>query len=105
MHVNSVWLILLAIQACSYYIIASILLSSDPQAPRSVTSFCTVIVWQAPRRAYGIISGYDVMFVDPESGEGGTVITKERDQLFHKVEQGNMQNGMLVQVNNLLRLV
>ena len=33
----------------------------DPQAPRS---FCEVIVWQAPSRAYGAITGYDIMFPD-----------------------------------------
>ena len=63
---------------------------TDPQAPRSVTSFCTNVVWQAPFRAYGPIVGYDVMFVD---GEDSIMITKDRDELFHTVQQRDLPNG------------
>ena len=62
----------------------------DPQAPRSVISFCTVIVWQTPIRAYGTIVGYNVMFVD---GEDSIMVTKERDELFHTVQQSDLPNG------------
>ena len=61
----------------------------DPQAPRSVISFCTVIVWQTPFRAYGTIVGYDVMFVD---GEDSIMVTKDRDELFHTVQQRDLPN-------------
>ena len=75
---------------------------TDPQAPRSVTSFCAVVVWRAPFRAYGPIVGYDVMFVD---GEDSIMIMKDRDELFHTVQQGNLPNGggnMVVQVSGLI---
>ena len=75
---------------------------TDPQAPRSVASFCAVIVWQAPFRAYGPIVGYDVMFVD---GEDTIMITKDRDELFHTVQRGNLPNGggnVVVQVSVLI---
>ena len=76
---------------------------TDPQAPRSVTSFCAVIVWQAPFRAYGPIVGYDVMFVD---GEDSIIITKDRDELFHTVQQRDLPNGgggnVVVQVSVLI---
>ena len=84
-------------------------MSPDPQAPRSVTSFCAVVVWQAPRRVYGIITGYDVRFVSPGSGSdgGGTgetnvVITKNRDELFHRVQEADLPRGegeVMVQVD------
>ena len=74
-------------------------LFSDPEAPRSVTSFSTVIVWQAPSRAYGPIVGYDIMFMN---GEDSIMIMKDRDELFHGVQQGNLPNGggnVVVQVS------
>ena len=75
------------------------ILFADPQAPRSVTSFCSVIVWQAPFRAYGAIVGYDVMFMN---GEDSIMIMKDRDELFHGVLQGNLPDGgenVVVQVS------
>ena len=47
-------------------------------------------MWQAPFRAYGPIVGYDVMFVD---GEDSIMITKDRDELFHTVQQRDLPNG------------
>ena len=74
---------------------------TDPQAPRSVISFCAVIVWQTPFRAYGPIVGYDVMFVD---GEDSIMVTKDRDEFFHTMQQRNLPNGgvnVVVQVSRL----
>ena len=66
----------------------------DPQAPRSVSSFCEVIVWQAPSRAYGAITGYDVMFADTVSTSNSSVVqnlvVKNRDQFFHVVRESNL---------------
>ena len=76
---------------------------ADPQAPRSVTSFCSVIVWQAPSRAYGAIVGYDVMFI---KGEDSIMIMKDRDELFHGVLQENLPDGgqnVVVQVSVVIR--
>ena len=68
-----------------------------------MSSFCAVIVWQAPSRAYGVIVGYDVRFLNSGNDEeDGTMITKDRDELFHRVEQRNLPNGrgsVLVQVH------
>ena len=64
-----------------------------------MTSFCSVIVWQAPFRAYGAIVGYDVMFMNDENS---IMIMKDRDELFHGVQQGNLPNGgenVVVQVS------
>jgi hypothetical protein len=49
-------------------------------------------VWQAPSRAYGTIVGYDVMFLGAGGGEGN-VVTKNRDELFHRVERSNLPAG------------
>ena len=64
----------------------------DPQAPRTVTSFCDVIVWQAPSRAYGVVTGYDVRFFNLGSADEGNVISKERDELFHMVKESDLPN-------------
>ena len=62
---------------------------AGPHAPRSVTSFCTVIVWQAPTRVSGFITGYQLRFYSSEQFGSGTgqmvLITKGRDELFHAV--------------------
>ena len=66
-----------------------------------MTSFCTVIVWQAPFRAYGFITGYQLRLgtnhtIEEDrarteedqvgSGKGQVVLVrKSRDQLFHRV--------------------
>ena len=67
-----------------------------------MTSFCTVVVWQAPFRAYGAIVGYDVMFVDSEAS---ITIMKDRDELFHGVQPGNLPNrdgNVVVQVSMVM---
>ena len=64
----------------------------DPQAPRAVTSFCDVIVWQAPSRAYGAVTGYDVRFFNLGSADEGNVISKDRDELFHVVKESDLPN-------------
>ena len=86
-----------------------IVFALDPEAPRSVTSFCTVVVWQAPRRAFGVITGYDIAFLS--SGAGGIgqgqeiVTTKKGDELFHRVEERDLtgQEGQVfVRVQKIL---
>ena len=85
--------------------------SSGPQSPRSVMSFCSVIVWQAPFRAYGFITGYEVRLFNSNSNMaedfmdgdlvGSVVISKNRDELFHEVSARDMPRGnssVLVQV-------
>lgn len=65
-------------------------------------SFCSVIVWQAPSRVYGVITGYDVMFLKSGSGGGDVMVSKNRDELFHRVTEENVLNGegeTLVQVS------
>ena len=47
-------------------------------------------MWKAPIRAYWPVVGYDVMFVD---GEDSIMIPKDRDELFHAVQQRNLPNG------------
>ena len=61
----------------------------DPQAPRTVTSF---IVWQAPSRAYGAVTGYDVRFINLGIADEGNVISKEKDELFHVVKESDLPN-------------
>jgi hypothetical protein len=55
-----------------------------------VMSFCSVIVWQAPSRAYGVISGYDLMLFNPGNASESSVINKERDELFHIVKESDL---------------
>ena len=81
----------------------------DPQAPRSVTSLCEVIVWQAPSRAYGAITGYDVIFADTVSTSNSSVVQnlvlKDRDQLFHVVRESDLPRpggAPMIQVSNTL---
>ena len=62
------------------------------QPPRSVTSFCSVIVWKAPTRAYGVITGYEVSFSLP-GGDNGVIVSKNRDELFHAVKASNLPRG------------
>ena len=62
------------------------------QPPRSVTSFCSVIVWKAPIRAYGVITGYEVSFSLP-GGDNGVIVSKDRDELFHAVRAGDLPHG------------
>ena len=62
-----------------------------------MTSFCAVVVWQAPRRAYGAITGYDIAFLS--SGIRGTeeltATTKRGDELFHRVEEKDRASNIL----------
>lgn len=55
----------------------------DPQAPRSVVSYCTFITWQAPSTVYSVITGYDVMFLKSTADLNNYVVTKGRNELFH----------------------
>ena len=51
-------------------------------------------MWQAPSRAYGAITGYDVMFADTVSTSNSSVVQnlvlKDRDQLFHVVRESDL---------------
>jgi hypothetical protein len=72
--------------------------SPDPQAPRSVSSYCAFIVWQAPSTVYGTITGYDIMFL---KSNNQFIFPKRRNELFHIIEEGNIPDGegeVLVQV-------
>ena len=60
----------------------------DPEAPRSVTSFCIVVVWRPPNRAYGVITGYDIAFLIGQEQE--IVTTKKGDEHFHRVEEKDL---------------
>lgn len=73
----------------------------DPQAPRSVVSYCTFITWQAPSTVYSVITGYDVMFLKSTADLNNYVVTKGRNELFHIVEEENIPDGegeVLIQV-------
>ena len=78
------------------------------QPPRSVTSFCSVIVWMAPTRAYGVITGYEVSF-SLAGGDNSVIVSKNSDKLFHVVRTRNLPHGegdILVMVSiYLLHLV
>ena len=70
------------------------------QPPRSVTSFCSVIVWKAPTRVYGVITGYDVSF-SPPGEDNGVIVSNDRDELFHVVRASELpprQGDILVKV-------
>ena len=62
------------------------------QPPRSVTSFCSVIVWMAPTRAYGVITGYEVSF-SLAGGDNSVIVSKNRDEFFHVVTARNLPRG------------
>ena len=77
-------------------------------------SFNSVIVWQAPFRAYGFISGYQIRLfnfeanngvpgqIDEETLPGSVVISKNRDKLFHLLSANEVPIGsgeVFVQVN------
>ena len=49
-----------------------------------VLSNCSVVVWRAPRRAFGAITGYEVKFFIPNTSQN-IVISKDRDVFFHLV--------------------
>ena len=62
------------------------------QPPRSVTSLCSVIVWKAPTRTYGVITGYEVSF-SLSGRDNGVVVSKNRDELFHIVRASELPRG------------
>ena len=71
------------------------------QPPRSVTSFCSVILWKAPTRAYGVITGYEVSFSLP-GVDNGVIVSKNRDEFFHVVKAGDLprrEGDILVRVS------
>ena len=79
----------------------------------SGSSLCDVpsvlsVVWQAPYRAYGFITGYHVKMFSAISGAEGEIIQKQRDEFFHKVVEGNLPPGgldggeILIEVSVLL---
>ena len=51
-------------------------------------------MWQAPSRAYGAITGYDVTFADTVSTSNSSVVQnlvlKDRDQFFHVVRESDL---------------
>ena len=53
------------------------------QPPCFVTSFCSVIVWKAPTRTYGVVTGYEVSSLPGEDND--VIVSKNRDELFHVV--------------------
>ena len=64
-------------------------------------------MWRAPSRAYGVITGYDVMFADTVSTSNSSVVQKlvlkDRDQFFHVVRESDLprQGGApMIQVVN-----
>ena len=61
------------------------------QPPRSVTSFCLVIVWKAPTRVYGVITGYEVSSLP--GGDNEVVVSKNRDEFFHAVKASSLPRG------------
>ena len=68
---------------------------------------CSVVVWRAPRRAFGTITGYEVKFFIPNTSQN-KVISKDRDVFFHLVTDSDTLPGpgdVHVQVHTLLRAV
>ena len=57
-----------------------------------MTSLCSVIVWKAPTRAYGVITGYEVSFFFP-GRDNGVIVSKDRDELFHIVRARDLPHG------------
>ena len=62
------------------------------QPPRSVTSFCSVIVWKPPTRAYEVITGYEVSFSLPGEDDD-VIVSKDRDEFFHVVRERYLPRG------------
>ena len=50
-----------------------------------------MVHWKAPSKAYGAITGYDVSFFLPGKNES-VVVRKERDEIFHIVEDGDLES-------------
>ena len=79
-------------------------------------SFNSVIVWKAPFRAYGFISGYQIRLfnfeaengvpgqTDEETLPGSVLISKNRDELFHVLLASEVPSGngeVFVQVSTV----
>ncbi len=62
------------------------------QAPRRVSSFCSVIVWQAPSRAYGVITEYQVS-LSRQDGNDSVIVNKRGNELFHLVNEMDLPSG------------
>ena len=69
-------------------------------------------MWQAPSRAYGVITGYDIMFADTVSTSNSSVVQnlvlKDRDQLFHVVRESDLPRpggAPTIQVCSILHLM
>ena len=78
----------------------SIIIPVGAEPPRNVISFCSVIVWKAPSRAYGVITGYHISFSLPGRNESVLVVRKNRDEFFHAVKEENLKNSnALIMVN------
>ena len=67
-------------------------------------------MWRAPSRAYGAITGYDVMFADTVSTSNSSVVQnlvlKDRDQLFHVVTESDLPRpggAPMIQVHTFYR--
>ena len=75
--------------------------SLGAQAPRNVSLFCcSVIVWKAPSRAYGVITGYHISFSLPGRNESVLVVKKNRDEFFHAVKEQDLKSrNALLTVN------
>ena len=84
-------IIFVVLRKCSK-VIFTMTYCTGAQPPRSVTSFCSVIVWKTPTRAYGVITGYDVSF-SLSGGDNGIVVSKDRDELFHAVRASELPRG------------
>ena len=63
------------------------------EAPRRVSSFCSVIVWQAPSRAYGVIIEYQVSFFRQDADNSSIIVNKRRNELFHIVNEMDLPKG------------
>ena len=66
-----------------------------------VLSNCSVVVWHAPRRAFGLITKYEVKFFIPGTSQN-KVILKNRNVFFHLVTDSDTLPGpgdVYVQVN------
>ena len=57
-----------------------------------VLSNCSVVVWRAPRRAFGAITGYEVKFFIPNTSQI-KVISKDRDVFFHLMTDSDTLPG------------
>ena len=69
-------------------------MSLDPQAPRSVMSLCNVVLWKVPRRAYGVITGYDVHMLIPDTPQS-IMVHHDRDEFNHVVSDRERVLGPL----------